>query len=552
MSEEAISKKILIAGEQDSRRTLLLGFGCSVFVHAFTALVVSQLWHPAEEIMEITLVEPVEEPPQPPPAVAVKPTPLPRPSVPIKVAVVNSPSPALTPTPTLPPSVRPTPLRSRPIEVAKKTTPIPTPQPTPNLPRPIPTQPEQVVTRKRQEDEKETIAADLTNGKSGGSMGATNQGALAASTTQPNRGALNPAPDRQSGKENPSGGESDDRQPQESEMGGEPGNIARIAGSSGGTPAGSNQSGIGNSGSRSDSIGATIAGAGDRLSPGEESSTGSSGEPGNIASIAGSSNGGTPTGSNQGGIGNSRSRSNSIGATIAGTGDGLSPGEESSTGGSGEPGNIAGIGNGVTPTGSNQGGIGNSGSRSNGIGVTIAGAGSGLSPGDDAFSDGSHSPGRGGNIASGGNSDLAGNNQGGLGVGRSRASSLAEALSTAGNRDGLDSDNLASFSPGDTKKIARGNTTLAPENSGKPPPRCIKNCNITDIKIGASDSGKDKIIIKAKIDGNGIVLTANIYRSSGNRDLDRLILKATQKMEFSPTGTTDVYNIKHNLYSSAD
>jgi TonB family protein len=503
MSKEAIDKKILIVGEQDSRRTLLLGFGCSVFVHASTALAVSQLWHPAEEIIEITLVEPVEEPPEPSPVVAVKPKPSPRPSVLVKAAVVNSPS------PTPPPSVQPSPLGSRPIEVVKKNTPIPTP-------------PEQVVTRTWQEDKKKPITAD--NGSSSSFMGAMNQGSLAASTTQSNRAALNPRPDQQSGKENSSG-----------------------------TPAGSNQSGIGNRGSWSNSIGSTIAGAGSGLSPGEESSTGNSGEPGNIASIAGSSTGGTPAGSNQSGIGNSGSRSNSIGAIIAGAGSGLSPGEEFSTGSSGEPGNIAsitGTGNGGTPAGSNQSGIGNSGSRSNSIGATIAGAGSGLSPGDDAFSDGSHSPGRGENIASGGNSDLAGNNQGGLDAGRSRASSLADSLSAVGNRDGLDSDNLASSAPGDTSKIA--GSSIAPENSGKPPPRCIKNCTITDIKIGASDSGKDKIIIKAKIDGNGIVLAANIHRSSGNSDLDRLILKATQKMEFSPTGITGVYNIKHNLHSSVD
>jgi TonB family protein len=434
MSEEAIDKKILIAGEQDSRRTLLLGFGCSVFLHGSTALAVSQLWHPAEEIIEITLVEPVEEPPQPSPVVAIKPTPSARPSLPVKVAVVKSPS------PTLPPSVQPTPLRSRPIEVAKKNTPSPTPQPTQNLPRPTPTPPEQVVTRKRQDNEKEPIPADSSNGKSGGSRGSTNQGSLAASTTQPNRVALDPTPDQQSGKENSSGGESASDQPQELEMGGEPGNIAGVAGAD----------------------------------------------------------------------------------------------------------------NSDTPADSNQSSLGNSGSRSSNIGSAIASTGGGLSSGDDAFGGESNSLDRGGNIASGGNSDLAGNNQGGLGVGRSRASSLTDALGAGGNRDGLDGDNLTSFSPGDTSKIARDNIAPSPENSGKPPPRCIKNCNITDIKIGASDSGKDKIIIRAKIDGNGIVLAANIHRSSGNSDLDRLILKATQKMEFYPTGITDVYKIKHNLYSQID
>jgi TonB family protein len=91
----------------------------------------------------------------------------------------------------------------------------------------------------------------------------------------------------------------------------------------------------------------------------------------------------------------------------------------------------------------------------------------------------------------------------------------------------------------------------SPGDNGKSTTQCLRNCTIKyPDEFQDSDVGKGKISIRVTIDGNGIVSTAEIVRSSENQKLDYFALEATKKMQFNATGETRIRRIKVNTISN--
>ena len=106
MQAKGLSLQTSLDEKQHLPKTLLIGFGGSVLLHLAVAGVVSNLWHPADEVLEVTLVDPVPEPtPTPVPSIVAKkvePPPTPPPKI-VKSTPIPTPTPKIvkpTPTPT--------------------------------------------------------------------------------------------------------------------------------------------------------------------------------------------------------------------------------------------------------------------------------------------------------------------------------------------------------------------------------------------------------------------------------------------------------------------
>ncbi len=75
--------------------------------------------------------------------------------------------------------------------------------------------------------------------------------------------------------------------------------------------------------------------------------------------------------------------------------------------------------------------------------------------------------------------------------------------------------------------------------------QCLRNCEIRyPDELENSDIGKDKILVRVTIDSNGTVTNAEIDRSSGNQNLDRVTLEGVKQMQLTATGQTRTYRIK--------
>ena len=75
--------------------------------------------------------------------------------------------------------------------------------------------------------------------------------------------------------------------------------------------------------------------------------------------------------------------------------------------------------------------------------------------------------------------------------------------------------------------------------------QCLRNCEIRyPDELENSDIGKDKMLFKVTIDPNGTVTNAEIDRSSGNPNLDRVTLAGIRQMQLTATGQTRTYRIK--------
>ncbi len=127
--------------------------------------------------------------------------------------------------------------------------------------------------------------------------------------------------------------------------------------------------------------------------------------------------------------------------------------------------------------------------------------------------------------SSGGNEAGSPSTQTGLGGGDRRSPSL---------ENGNSGDNLGSTSG----NIATGSTSKATI-------QCLRNCEIRyPDELAAGDIGKDKILVKVTIDPNGFVANAEIARSSGNQNLDRVTLAGVKQMQLNPTGKTRTHRIR--------
>ncbi len=74
-------------------------------------------------------------------------------------------------------------------------------------------------------------------------------------------------------------------------------------------------------------------------------------------------------------------------------------------------------------------------------------------------------------------------------------------------------------------------------NSGSTKLACIKYCEIPKLKdLQDTDGGKDRLQIRIVVDANGAILDASIVKSSGNTQIDSVVLEGIQKMQLSPPG----------------
>lgn len=111
------------------------------------------------------------------------------------------------------------------------------------------------------------------------------------------------------------------------------------------------------------------------------------------------------------------------------------------------------------------------------------------------------------------------------------------------SNNGSSSNNHSSGKP-------NGNSSTG-NNNGKSITQCLHNCTIKyPDEFQDSDVGKGKISVRVTIDGNGIVTTAEIARSSENQQLDSFALEAVKKMQFNATGETRIRRIKVNTITN--
>ncbi len=206
----------------------------------------------------------------------------------------------------------------------------------------------------------------------------------------------------------------------------------------------------------------------------------------------------------------------------------------------GTPGNKARIATNTpatAPATNNQAGLGNSPQRG-GIGANFGGGGDNPSGAEEAIGG---APGNNTRIAgsNGGGKELGNqNNQTALGGGNRRSPSLGN--TTGGGNDNGSSnngDNLGDLGgkPGNVATGSKNQATI----------QCLRNCEIRyPDELENSDIGKDKILVKVKIDPNGLVASAEISRSSGNQKLDQVTLAGVKQMQLNPTGKTRTHRVK--------
>jgi TonB family protein len=91
--------------------------------------------------------------------------------------------------------------------------------------------------------------------------------------------------------------------------------------------------------------------------------------------------------------------------------------------------------------------------------------------------------------------------------------------------------------------------TPAQSGGGKSTLQCIKNCQLTKLQdLEDSDGGKDRLRIRIVVDPNGLVLEAYIAKSSGNSQIDSVVLEGIKKMEFAPSGKMIKGTVKANIF----
>ena len=213
--------------------------------------------------------------------------------------------------------------------------------------------------------------------------------------------------------------------------------------------------------------------------------------------------------------------------------------------GSGTPGNNTRIARNSKTTNSdpnaNQTGLGgNRAARNPGFGANFGEIGGSNNPSGDNDSIGG-TPGNNTRIArsnGGGNGvNGTGGNQTGLGGGNRRNPSIGGSLDGNGSGNSLSggSDELGSGVPGNIATGSKNQLSV----------QCLRNCEIRyPDSIEASDTGKDKILVKVSIDRNGSVTNAEIARSSGNPKLDRATLEGVKQMQLTAMGKPLTFRVK--------
>ena len=532
-SHRSIADKML-------RKTLIIGLGGSALLHTAAIAGVGYLSQGDIKDLDITEIERVEVDPAPAPV----PIPIIKPTTPIAkpipisttkpIASIAKPILALEPkvvkpivvaTPMPKPVTIPIPKEiATPVPVVKITkAKLPVKLPTDPLAGVISPQPTRIV-------KPSTPARNLIpkNDRSQPTTKTPNQSAITN-----NRPALGnsplpstmPAPDANEVLDpNPS---NDNSTP------GQPGNNSKLARSNQTAPSSNNQTALANSRSNSSNkssqgLGQAVDSAGSN-SPSDEDfgiGSGSGGLPGNNARIANNrstiASGGSS--SNQIGLGGIRTNSPNIGdglRTSAGSTDGFSSsgGSGDDLGGNGDDFSSGAPGN-NTRIARSSGGIGNGGNGTGGKG----------------------------------NGNGTGSNQAGLGGGSgSGVTGTGTGTGSGGRRTGSQFGTLDGTGNGNSYSDTNGNDELGTGTPGnvatgginKLSIQCLSNCEIRyPESLEATDTGKDKILVKVTMNANGRITNAQIARSSGNQKLDSVTLAGVKQMQLTAIGKPLTFNIK--------
>jgi TonB family protein len=97
-----------------------------------------------------------------------------------------------------------------------------------------------------------------------------------------------------------------------------------------------------------------------------------------------------------------------------------------------------------------------------------------------------------------------------------------------------------------TGNDANPGSTNSPSSAGGL--QCIKNCQIAKLQdLQDSDGGKDRLRIRIVVDLNGMVTAAEIVKSSGDRQIDSVVLTGIEQMQFKPSGKVIKGTVKANI-----
>lgn len=526
------------------RKTLIIGLGGSALLHTAAIAGVSHLSQGDIKDLDITEIERVEVDPDPVPAPIpiIKPTtPIAKPiPIPSTKPIASIAKPIIAPAPkVVKPIIVATPIPkpvaiaipkeiATPAPVVKITkAPVPVKFPTDPLAGVISPQPTRIV-------KPSTPAKDLIP-KTDRSQPTTKTPNQSAITN--NRPAFGNSP-LPSTMPAPAANDVLDPTPSnDNSTPGQPGNNSKLARSNQTSPSSNNQTALASSGSNSSNkapqgLGQAVDSAGSN-SPSDEDfgiGSGSGGLPGNNARIANSRStiAGGGNSSNQIGLGGIRTNSPNIGdglRTSPGSSDGFS-----SSGGSGDGlgGNgddfISGAPGNNTRIARSSGGIGNGG---NGTG----GKGNGNGTGNGTGTGNQTGLGGGGGTGSGGTGT-------GKGGGRRTGSQF-------GTLDGTGNGNSYSDTNGNDELGTGTPGNVATGGINKLSIQCLSNCEIRyPESLEATDTGKDKILVKVTMNANGRITNAQIARSSGNQKLDSVTLAGVKQMQLTAMGKPLTFNIK--------
>lgn len=90
--------------------------------------------------------------------------------------------------------------------------------------------------------------------------------------------------------------------------------------------------------------------------------------------------------------------------------------------------------------------------------------------------------------------------------------------------------------------------TTSQPSSGGGGLECIQYCQIPKLQdLQDRDGGKDRLRIRIVVDANGLVQEGSIAKSSGNPQIDEIVLKGIKQMQFKPTGKVIKGLIKANI-----
>lgn len=136
---------------------------------------------------------------------------------------------------------------------------------------------------------------------------------------------------------------------------------------------------------------------------------------------------------------------------------------------------------------------------------------------------------------------LAGNGDrsvGGASLQENRSSSSGRKQSNSIPKTGLNGDKSNIPATASNSDSGAGNGRL----------ECVQNCQIPKLQdLQDSDGGKDRLRIRVVIDANGVLISAEIAKSSGNLQIDSVILDGIKRMQFNPTGQMIKGIIKANI-----